>query len=178
MKRNYSLMLLCLFGAWSAQAALTVNVEGFGTIPEEGLKITVDKAHEDPFSGEMTMELKGDLVCLDSLHVSIVRSEAGLEDEFCCSGQCRKGNNETSEQFNYMPAGTATWFAHFFPTENKQATIVYTFSDSNESRSLTVHYNYSAQGIEDLQTEASRVQKVLKDGIIYIIKGTKKYTIL
>ena len=76
---------------------LIINVAGFGEIPAEGLHIELTQAEEDPLTGEMRMDVNGTLLCSSALSVSITRSEAGLEDEFCCADQCTPGNGEQTE---------------------------------------------------------------------------------
>lgn len=176
MKRNIWIALGLLMTMNSH--ALVVSVEGQGDIPEEGMELTITEAEEDILSGEMVMKLNGSLRCNGPLTVSISRSAEGITDEFCCANQCTGGNEERTEILNFNPGGMASWFIHYNPTSDSDETIVYTFTEGQEYRSLTVHYKYSSQGIENIQGDNVPCTKVLQDGIIYIIKDNKKYTIL
>ena len=167
MKRNYLLAALCLL--WTINAhALIVSVDGQGEIGEEGMEITINDAEEDPMTGKNLMELEGDLLCSGPLTVTISRSAAGIEDEFCCARECTAGNGETSETLHFTPGGMATWFIHYTPAPNSHETVTYTFTEGAQSLTLTVHYNYDAEGIEDVRSQKSEVRKVLREGIVYI----------
>lgn len=157
---------------------LIINVAGFGEIPAEGMRIEMTEAEEDPLTGKMVMELNGTLLCNTELNVSITRSESGLSDEFCCAGDCRMGNGETTEQLSYTPEGMATWFAHYNPAPNSDVTVNFVFSDGSDSRTLTVHYLYTAEGVDEVQSTENKVRKTVKDGILYIEKDNKTYTVL
>ncbi len=158
--------------------ALVISVTGYDDIPEEGMELTVNEAQEDILSGDIVMKVDGSLICSNPLTVIITRSVAGLTDEFCCAGQCTAGNGETTETLNFTPGGMASWYVHYTPTPGSYETITYLFDDGSENRTLTVHYDYTTQGVERIQNSEFRIQKVIQDGIIYIIKDNKKYTIL
>lgn len=158
--------------------ALIISVAGQGDIPEQGTELTVNEAEEDILSGDMQMKLEGTLLCTNPLTVTITRSAAGLNDEFCCANQCTVGNKETSENLSFTPDGMANWYIHYTPTPGSYETITYLFSNGSESRSLTVHFDYTTQGIQNTDHSVDRVQKVLRDGILYIITDNKTYTIL
>ena len=158
--------------------ALVISVTGYDDIPEEGMELTVNEAQEDILSGDIVMKVDGSLICSNPLTVTITRSAAGLTDEFCCAGQCTAGNGETTETLNFTPGGMASWYIHYTPTPGSYETITYLFDDGSENRTLTVHYDYTTQGVERIQNSEFRIQKVIQDGIIYIIKDNKKYTIL
>ena len=145
--------------------SMIINLNGYGEIPAEGLEITVTEAHK-ALSGKMEMEIKGTLLCSGALTVTISRSSAGLEDQFCC-GQCLYGNGQTEETLHFSPNSETEWFAHYMPAPNSHETIVYTFTDYEETRALTIHYNYSTEGIEDTEAD-TQAHKVLRDGILYI----------
>lgn len=132
--------------------ALIVSLEDYGDVPETGLSVTLTEAEEDPLSGEMQMKLQGSLLCTAPLTVTIARSESGLTDEFCCAGICTAGNEERSETLNFNPSGIASWFIHYTPEPQSDVTVIYTFTDAAESRTLTVHYIYNAQALEKVQT--------------------------
>ena len=166
MKRNYILAAICLLWAINANA-LIVSVNGQGDIEEQGLEVTLNDAEEDPLSGKILMKLDGNLLCQGTLTVTISRSSAGMEDEFCC-GQCFTGNGETNQTLTFTPDGLSDWFIHYTPTPNSHETIVYTFSDSAESLILTVHFNYDAQGIEEVQKDDVPCTKFIRNGIVYI----------
>ena len=158
--------------------ALIISVAGQGDIPAEGMELTINEAEEDILSGDMLMKVSGTLLSTNPLTVTITRSAAGITDEFCCANQCTVGNGETSEDLSFTPDGMANWYIHYTPTPGSYETITYLFSDGSESRSLTVHFDYTTQGIQNTDHSVDRVQKVLRDGILYIITDNKKYTIL
>ncbi len=160
--------------------ALVINITGYDILPEQGMEITVNEAQEDILSGNMVMKVEGSLICSNPLTVTITRSSAGLTDEFCCAGQCTAGNGETTETLNFTPGGMASWYIHYTPTPGSYETITYLFDDGSESRTLTVRYDYTTQGMETVESQKSKVEskKILRDGILYIIKDNKKYTIL
>lgn len=165
MKRNGIIAALLLLLAQSANALL-VSVEGYGEIPDEGLQISVTEAEENPFTGEMVMELNGNLLCNDSLTVTITRSEEGLIDEFCCADQCRYGNEEKEEVMKFAPNGLASWFIHYSPLASSDVAIIYEFSDGTESYTLYVRFDYRAEGIENTSAEDRRQG-------IYTLTGTR-----
>lgn len=146
-------------------SALIVNVNGHGEISEDGMELTITEAEVDPMTEQLLMELKGDLLCSDTLTVIISRSAAGIEDEFCCADQCRAGSGETNDTLNYTPGGMATWFAHYTPAANSNVTISYLFSDKTENRTLTVHYKYQTEAIENVGTPIRKSE-------IYSLNGT------
>ena len=160
--------------------ALIISIADYGNVPTEGMELTINEAQEDDLSGEMLMELEGSLLCSTPLTVTITRSSEGLIDEFCCAGQCIGGNKETSQTLDFTPGGMANWYIHYTPTPGSYETISYLFDDGTESRSLTVYYDYSTQGMETVESQKSKVEskKVLRDGILYIITDNKTYTIL
>ena len=158
--------------------ALIISVAGQGDIPAEGMELTINEAEEDILSGDMLMKVSGTLLSTNPLTVTITRSAAGITDEFCCAGQCTAGNGETSEDLSFTPDGMANWYIHYTPTPGSYETITYLFSNGSESRSLTVHFDYTTQGIQNTDHSVDRVQKVLRDGILYIITDNKTYTIL
>lgn len=158
--------------------ALIINVANYGDIPAEGKELTINEAEEDILSGDMLMKVSGTLLSTNPLTVTITRSAAGITDEFCCANQCTAGNRETSEDLSFTPGGMANWYIHYTPTPGSYETITYLFSDGSESRSLTVHFDYTTQGIQNTDHSVDRVQKVLRDGILYIITDNKTYTIL
>ena len=158
--------------------ALIISIADYGNVPTEGMELTINEAQEDDLSGEMLMELEGSLLCSNPLTVTITRSSEGLIDEFCCANQCIGGNGETSQTLNFTPGGMASWYIHYTPTPGSYETINYLFDDGTESRSLTVHYDYTTQGIQNTDHSIDRVEKVLRDGILYIITDNKTYTIL
>ena len=158
--------------------ALIINVANYGDIPAEGMELTINEAEEDILSGDMQMKVSGTLLSTNPLTVTITRSAEGLNDEFCCANQCTVGNGETSEDLSFTPDGMANWYIHYTPTPGSYQTITYLFSDGSESRSLTVHFDYTTQGIQNTDHSVDRVQKVLRDGILYIITDNKTYTIL
>ena len=160
--------------------ALVISVTGYEDIPEQGIEVTVNEAYEDLLSGDMLMKVEGSLICSTPLTVTITRSSEGLIDEFCCAGQCIGGNEETSQTLHFTPGGMASWYIHYTPTPGSYETITYLFDDGSENRTLTVHFDYTTQGMETVESRKSKVEskKILRDGILYIINDNKKYTIL
>ena len=177
MKKNILLAISCLL--FLNAHALTLSVEGYDEVPEEGLEITITEAPINPLSGLPQVELKGEVLCVAPLTVNISRSAAGLSDEFCL-GQCIPGNRQLTETLQFTPSGLTEWYAHYSPDANSHETIVYTFTDAEESLTITVHYFLGTEGMEDINGEqkSSTGKKVLREGILYIEKNNKTYTIL
>ena len=155
--------------------ALLVSVTGMGEISEEGLSVTLTDAQQDPLTGEMLMELKGTLLTSGEVTVTIQRSSTGIEDEFCCAGACQAGNGELSEARQYTLSQPEEWFIHYSPKPLSDETITYLFDDGTEQRLLTVRFVYDTQDIEAVKSEEEKAKKVLKDGIMYIIKDNVIY---
>ena len=160
--------------ALNAQA-IVVEVDGQGELTEEGMEFTVNEASIDPLSGLPVMGITGTLISNGALTVNITRSNAGITDEFCCAGQCKTGNGETTEILNYTPEGLSDWFIHYNPAAGSNETITYTFSEGTESLTMTVHFNYDSQDVEQISATQKGSQKILKDGIVLIIKDDKVY---
>lgn len=166
MKRNWLFLTLCLLSLNAN--ALIVSVDGYEDISEAGLEIVINEATVDPLSGKSQMKLEGSLLCTTPLTVTISRSATGLDDEFCC-GQCQTGNEEKTQVLDFTPGGVSSWYIHYTPAPNSHETIVYTFDDGKETRTLTVHFNNDAEGIEANNEELKvKARKVLRDGIVYI----------
>lgn len=142
------ILLLCMtmLLSWQVANALVVNVKGQGEVSETGMEITCTTAEQDPFTEKDVMALEGDLLSSGTLNVTIVRSSAGLEDEFCCATQCTPGNSTKNESLSFTTSGVTKWYAHYVPAANSKETITYTFADGSESRVVTVHYNYGTSG--------------------------------
>ena len=167
MKRNWIIMMFAAMIATNANA-LIVNVEGQGEIPAGGMEITLTEAEEDPLTGDMQMAINGTLLSNGALKVAIERSATAIEDEFCCAGLCTGGNGEQKEELTFTPEGIANWFIHYAPAEGSNETITYTFADASETRTLTVHYIYGAQGIENVQGDNVQSTKVIENGVLYL----------
>lgn len=160
--------------ALNAQA-IVVEVDGQGELTEEGMEFTVNEANIDPLSGLPVMSITGTLISNGALTVNITRSNAGITDEFCCAGQCQAGNGKTTQLLNYNPSGFATWYIHYNPAAGSNETITYTFSEGAESLTMTVHFNYDSQDVEQVSDTYKGTQKILKDGVVIIIKDDKVY---
>lgn len=173
MKRNLWIIALVL---WTINAhALIVSVNGQGEIDEQ-MVLTITEAEEDLLSGEKVMKVEGNLLTNNPLTVSVSRTSAGLTDEFCCAGQCRVGNGEKTEELQFRPNGLASWYIHYTPQAGTNETITYSFDDGESQAVLVIHFNYPAQGVEDVNMQPSTIsRKVLMDGILYIIKDDKVY---
>ena len=170
MKRNWMVAALLLL--FVNANALIVNIDGHGDIPEGGMEITVTDAELDILSGKMQMKLQGSLLFTAPLTVQITRSATGLEDEFCCAGNCLSGNGETAQTLNYSPEGIASWFVHYTPVADSDETMTYVFTDASESRTLTVHFQYTAEGMDNGQWT-----KVLRDGQLYLMHKGQMYDV-
>lgn len=178
MKRKLILAALVLLGMNNANA-LIVNVEGYGDIETAGMQISLTDVKEDPLSGKWVFEINGSLLANGPLTVQIARSEEKMADEFCCAGQCTSGNGQKEESLSFSPQGVAAWYAHFTPQWGKatHATTTYTFSDGNQTLTLVVSFNFDSQDIESVHSSDVGIQKILKNGIIYIIKDNKIYNL-
>lgn len=152
MKKTIIFLFAAIMMAQNANALL-VSVSGHGEISVEGMEITINEAELDPMTEKPRMELKGSLLCSGDLTVIINRPDTGLVDEFCCAGLCGAGSGEKSDTLQYTPNGMAEWFAHYTPAANSNVTIVYLFSDNTESRTLTVHYVYQTESIENVNVQ-------------------------
>lgn len=164
----------------SAQA-LVVVLDGYGEIEENDIEYPLFTAEEDPLTGQMVMGIKGSVLTNGQLKVGIVREETGVEDEFCCAGQCTSGNREVTQFLDYEQTGVIEWYAHYYPEPNSYVKISYTFTETAQEgfqyKVITVYYTYGVQEIEDVLQEEKGVKKILKDGILYIIKDNKIYNL-
>lgn len=178
MKRKLILAALCLLGMNNANA-LIVSVKGHGEIDAAGMQISLTEAEEDPLSGNRVFVISGTLLADGPLTVQIARSEEGIADEFCCADQCTSGNGQKEESLNFTPSGTAKWYVHFYPEWGKRthSTTTYTFSDGNQTLTLEVQFDFDSQDIESIHSSDAGIQKVLKNGIIYIIKDNMIYNL-
>lgn len=149
--------------------ALILRVNGY-EVPAEGMDTVITDAPVNPLTGQPLMLLDGSLETTNSLTVTITRSQAGLNDEFCCAGQCTAGNKQTSESLSFNPGGETTWFVHYTPAPESDVQVTYLFFDGTDSRELRVHYTYEGQGIESLNANPSplTVKKIIRNGILYI----------
>lgn len=177
MKRLWMTAAVVCLSMMSAHA-LIVSVDEHGDIPAQGMEITISESKIDSLSGKAQMGMKGGLIAETPLTITISRSAAGIEDEFCCAGQCTSGNKQASETLHFNPGGMADWYSHYIPAPGSRETIVYTFTEGSESLVLTVHYDYATQGVEKVQSDQVPSTKIIQDGILYIIKDNKKYTLL
>ena len=157
--------------------ALILNLAGYGEIPEEGLDLVVTETEIDLTTDKPVMSLEGDLMADGPLNVTITRSQSGLTDQFCC-GECLYGNGQTEQILQLSPQGPTDWNVHYYPTANSDVQITYHFADHSDSRELHVHYIYSAQGIEQIKNQKSKIQKILLDGHVYIISNHQIYQLL
>ncbi|MBQ4395276.1 MAG: hypothetical protein II825_08290 [Paludibacteraceae bacterium] len=178
MKRKLILAALCLLGMNNANA-LIVSVKDHGEIDATGMQISLTDVEEDPLSGNRVFVISGTLFADGPLTVQIARSEEGMNDEFCCAGQCTNGNRQKEENLNFTPSGTAKWYVHFYPEWGKltHSTTTYTFSDGNQTLTLEVQFDFDSQDIENIHSSDAGIRKVLKNGIIYIIKDNMIYNL-
>ena len=82
---------------------------------------------------------------------------------------------QASANLNYTPEGLSNWYIHYNPAAGSNETITYTFSEETESLTMTVHFNYDSQDVEQISATQKGSQKILKDGIVLIIKDDKVY---
>jgi len=175
MKRNWMIIAVLLWIVQTTNAALIVSTNEYGELSEEELEITIDEAQTDLMTGKALMEVQGSLSSTLPVTVTISRSQNGLEDQFCCADDCTNGNKLQEEELHFSPGGMASWFVHYYPQANSNVTITYTFSDGTDSYTLVVHYVYNTQGVNEVETRQERATKVIRDGLLYIIKDNKTY---
>lgn len=173
------LVILMAMMAMQSAKALIVSIEGEGEVPEEGMDLLITEGEEDALSGKYTMELSGTVLgSTAQLTVQIFRSANGLEDEFCCGINCTAGNGEQEETKVFTVSGVASWYSHYVPVAGSDETIRYVFDDGVEQREIRVHYVYSTEGIEEsYQPSAVSIQKVLRDGQVYIMYKGNMYDV-
>lgn len=164
MKKLFTLFLGIALAA-GAQAGLIINVTGHGEISGDSLEITINEATLNPLTEEMQMKVEGTLlVNTQALAVSIFRSEEGLEDEFCCGGDCRAGNGLTADRAAFDAtswSGPQSWYVHFTPkASGANVAIRYLFSDGTEQKQLIVHFVYEGTGLENVEAETTAPQGV------------------
>ena len=164
MKKLFTLILGAAL-AVSAQAGLIINVTGYGEISGDSLEIVVNEATVNPLTDEMQMKVEGTiLVTSEALAVSIFRSEEGMEDEFCCGGDCRAGNGQTADRAAFDAStwsGPQNWYVHFTPkASGANVAVRYLFSDGTVQKQLIVHFVYEGSGIEDVEADSKAPQGV------------------
>jgi len=168
MKKLFTLFLGTAL-ALGAHAGLIISVNGHGEISGDSLEITVQEAVINPLTEELQMNVEGTILVSnavnDALAVSILRSEAGVADEFCCGTDCRAGNGETSDRGSYdvsQWSGPQTWFIHLTPANGRATNLTsrYIFSDGNIQKTLIVHFIYEGTGLEDVMAETTAPQGV------------------
>lgn len=175
MKRNWMIIAVLLWIAQTTNAALIVSTDEYGELPAEGLEITINEAQTDLMTGKALMEIQGSMLCSAPVTVTITRSQNGIEDQFCCADDCTNGNEQLSEKLHFTPQGMASWFVHYYPQASSNVTVTYTFSDGTDTRTLVVHYVYNTQGVNEVETRQERATKVIRDGLLYIIKNNQTY---
>ena len=173
------LTVLCALLAMQSADALVVSVNGEGEVPAEGLNMLVTEGEDDILSGRYTMALEGDLfTTAGQIQVRITRSDDGLEDEFCCGNNCTAGNRLTEDVKVFDVSGVVHWYAHYTPAEGADETIVYEFSDGEETLSLRVNYRYTADAVGQVMIDSrhARGEKVLKDGQVLVTHDGRTFT--
>ena len=171
------LTILCALCVMQSSQALIVSVNGEGEVPAEGLEITITEAEENPLTGLYTMELKGELLTSASqITVRIIRSAAGLTDEFCCGNNCTAGNGQTEEQREFTVSGVTQWYTHYVPKPGSDETVQYVFDDGEESLEIRVRYTYAADGVEHTANDSSPATKQMHNGKVLIHRNGQIYT--
>lgn len=174
MKKIFTTILLMSM-LLTAQAGMTLSlVTSYDENEDEVLTditkdttIVVSDYHVDDFDESlMVMGVSGYITTeSSSVKVNIVRSAAGLSDQFCM-GVCANGNGETKQEINApMFSASSSWYTHFYPTAAGTTTIAYTFNDGvNPAITLTVKYCYLTNAVENVATPNT-------NGVIYNILG-------
>lgn len=161
--------LLTMLVIQSTQA-LIVSVNDEGEVPEEGMNLTVTQGEEDILSGKYTMKLEGEVLTTSGeLTVQIIRSKAGLTDEFCCGNNCTAGNGELEETRTFQFSGVAHWYVHYEPVVGSDETIRYIFRDGSESREINVQYVPQIDAVTTTTSVAPKARKIVRDGQICIM---------
>ena len=65
----------------------------------------------------------------------------------------------------------------YAPVAGSEETIAYTFSDGSDSRTITVHYIYSASAVEPVSAAEPRSVKRLTDGQLRVLHNGQWYTV-
>lgn len=154
--------------------SLILSVNGYGEVPAEGMELTATEAKVDILTGEKRMVLEGNLLCADPLSVTIRRSEEGIQDEFCCANMCVPGSQTMIDSLHFPAPEMANWFIHYTPKDNSSVHIEYIFSDGTEHRTITVHYLYSTEALEQPDAQP-KAYKFIRDGLLMIQKGNHTY---
>ena len=175
--------MLCLLLFIQSSHALIVSVKGEGEVPAEGMNLTITEGEEDPLTERYTMVLEGELLTEASqITIRITRSAAGLEDEFCCGGNCTAGNGQTQEEKVFNVSGVVRWYAHYMPAAGADETITYVFDDGKQTCEVRARYQYTAGAVEHAAADmrnsgnAKRLQngqvQILHEGQVYSLTGT------
>lgn len=127
-------MALC-----SAMQAMTLSVDGVGFITND-TTIEVSEAEENPISGDMVMEIKGNLIANGTVTVEFSRSEEGVADQLCIGNTCNPGNEQYQQTMTFQVDGMANWYTHYTPTKRGTYTIQYCFTAEEETICLTIRY--------------------------------------
>lgn len=150
MKKLYIFLAGIL--AASAANAINVSIAGHDKLPND-TTIVVNEVFDDEFTGIATMELMGSVSSNGAVTVAITRSEADLEDEFCCGGVCTPGNQTLSQELNFPNVGNGLWYAHYLPKDKKSVTITYLFSDAAGQQKLNVVYDNTSSALENVHAK-------------------------
>ena len=171
------ILLFVALMAFRSANALIVDVQG-EEVPEEGLNLVIEEGEEDILTGEYTMLLNGNLLSeTGQISVRIIRSEAGIKDEFCCGNNCTAGNGENQEDRNFTADGLTSWYIHYMPVAGSDATIRYIFDDGVEQREIRVRYVYAAQAIDGVCSPLPAACKTIRNGQVIIRSEQKEYNL-
>lgn len=128
----------------------TMMVSMGGLVLSKDTTITVTEFEKDELASagrENVATLRGKVQGVEGFRVSVHRSDAGLEDEFCAADNCRMGDGEVDQDFDFVLRGTdsADWYTHFYQPANGKAqnTYTYTFKNHDKAIKLTIKYEFA-----------------------------------
>ncbi len=129
----------------SKNSTMVVSMNGMMLTKDTTISVTEFEKDELASAGkEYVATLRGKVQGVEGFRVSVHRSETGLEDEFCAADNCRMGDGEVDQDFDFVLRGTdaADWYTHFYPQSGKQSgtTYTYTFKNHEKAIKLTIKY--------------------------------------
>ena len=106
--------------------------------------IVVNNIEINPLTNIPQMTIEGFLYYKgDILKVLIEREQSNQDDELCCGDNCVSTNGNLTQQTDYaIRENNSSWFAHFYPNEERITTLRYTFNfEGLNPIILTVQYD-------------------------------------